>query len=36
MSILTHRDIISRLKDAPPLVEGYLDLGLQLQNNALT
>ncbi|MCL2150403.1 MAG: deoxyuridine 5'-triphosphate nucleotidohydrolase [Dehalococcoidia bacterium] len=31
--ILTHKDILARLASCPPLVEGYLNLELQMQNN---
>ncbi len=32
-SVLTHNDILARLDARPPLIEGFLDLNLQLQNN---
>jgi len=32
-SILTHKDISAVLGHRPPLIESYLDLNLQLQNN---
>ena len=32
-SILTRSDILVRLEVQPPLIEGFLDLKLQLQNN---
>jgi len=33
MSILTRREIMTRMENKPPLVEDFLELRLQLQNN---
>ena len=33
MAVLTRKDILARLEDKPPMIEDFLELRLQLQNN---